>query len=90
MGERSSAHGASDIGASGVEEGSYGGFIAFDVDESTGVVQVEYTRCQPENDRGVSAHDGVEIATIVQPDLYARARRSHLEQLPVDRDPHRR
>lgn len=78
------------MGASGVEDGSYGSFIAFDVDEPKGVVEGEHTRCQPQNDRGVSAHDGVEIAAIMRAHLDARARRAHLEQLVVDRDPHRR
>ena len=36
------------------------------------------------------AHDGVEIAAIVRVHLDARARRPHLEELVVDRDPDRR
>lgn len=84
------AYGVADLGALRVEDGSYGSFIAFDVDEPKGVVEGEPTRCQPEDDRGVSAQDGIEIATIMQAHFDARARRPHLEQLVVDRDPHRR
>lgn len=89
-GERSAERGACDGGASGAEQGSYGGFIAVDVDEPMDVVEGERTRCQPENDRGVSAHDDIEIAPIMQGHLHTRARRPHLEQPAVDRDPHRR
>jgi hypothetical protein len=72
------------------EDGSHGGFVALEVDEPKRVVKGEHTRCQSENDRRVSAHDGVEIAAIVRVHLDARARRPHLEKLVVDRDPHRR
>ena len=74
----------------GVEEVSYGGFVAFDVDESEDVVEGERTRCQPKDDRDVGTDDGVEIAAIVAAHLCARACRSRLEQLVVGRDPHRR
>jgi hypothetical protein len=67
--DTSSVDRGSDIGTSEVEDGSYGSFVAFDVDEPKGVVEGEHTRCQPENDRGVSAHDGIEIATIMQAHL---------------------
>lgn len=90
MGQAVSVHRASNMEASGVEDGSYGSFIAVNVDEPKGVVEGEHTRGQSENDRGVSAHDGVEIAAIVRADLDTRARRPHLDQLAVDRDPHRR
>src|SRR2546427_1162143 len=46
------------------EDGSYGGFVALEVDEPKGVVKGEHTRRQSENDRRVSAHDGGEIAAI--------------------------
>jgi hypothetical protein len=72
-----------------VEDGSYGGFIAFDLDQPTGVVKAEHTRCQSENDRGVSAHDGIKIATIMRAHLYARACHPNLDQYAIDRDTHR-
>ncbi len=71
------------------EDGSYSGFVALEVDEPKGVVKGEHTRRQSENDRRVSAHDGVEIAAIVRVHLDARACRPHLENLVVDRDPDR-
>jgi hypothetical protein len=53
-----------------VEDGSYCGSVAFDVDEPTGVVKVEHARRKPENDRGFGAHDGIEITTIVRAHLH--------------------
>src|SRR5579875_3462928 len=77
-------------GACGGEDGSYGSFVAFEVDVASGVVKGEHTRRQSENDGGVGAHDGVEISAIVRVHLDPRARRPHLENEVVDRDPDRR
>jgi hypothetical protein len=89
-GEWPLAYGVADLGALRVEDGSCGSFVAFDVDVPKGVVEGGSTRCQSEDDRGVGAQDGIKIATVMQAHLDARARRPHLEQLVVERDPHRR
>ena len=73
-----------------LRELGFGDEGCLEVDEPKGVVKGEHTRRQSENDRRVSAHDGVEIAAIVRVHLDARARRPHLEKLVVDRDPDRR
>lgn len=65
-------------------------FVALYVDEPNGVVKGEHTRRESENDRGVGAHDGIEIPAIVRVHFDARGRRPHLENLGVDRDPDRR
>jgi hypothetical protein len=71
------------------EDGSYGSFVALEVDVPKGVVKAEHTRRQSEDDRRVGAHDGVEIAAIVRAHLDARGCRPHLDNLVVDRDPDR-
>jgi hypothetical protein len=39
-------------------------------------------RRQPEHDRGIGTHDGIEIAAIMRTHLETRARRPHLQQRP--------
>jgi len=56
---RSSTRGALGFDALGIENGSHGLLVAFDVDEATSLVEGERTGRQAEKDRGVSAHDGI-------------------------------
>jgi transposase-like protein len=53
------------------EQGSYGGFIAFDVDEAADVVEVEHARRQSENDLRFGAQDGIEMAAVMRTHLCA-------------------
>jgi hypothetical protein len=62
-----------------VEDGSRGTLIAFDVNEPQDVVDGEHARRQPENYRGVTAHNGVELATVMPAHLKTCVRCPNLD-----------